>query len=96
MQEQRFCKSIYKLKPIASRRRGRPKWREGDILKDHKMMKVNNMMNVMNGREILRRPKLSLQSLLKKNKLWLQRFILWKISYVLNFRFFSGLAVESV
>ena len=48
MQNQRLVKNIYKWKPIANRRLGRPKNRwEDDIMHDLKMMKVNNWMNLV-------------------------------------------------
>ena len=48
MQVQRLVKKIYKWKPIANRRLGRPKNRwEDDILNDLKLVKVNNWMKLI-------------------------------------------------
>ncbi|PSN44183.1 hypothetical protein C0J52_20708 [Blattella germanica] len=48
MQIQRLVKNIYKWKPIANRRLGRPKNRwEDDIMHHLKLMKVKNWMNLV-------------------------------------------------
>ena len=52
MQDQRLAKNIYKWRPIANRRLGRPKNRwEDDVLNDLKLMKVNNWMKLVQNRK---------------------------------------------